>query len=97
MFDAIVFTTLENEITVTAGEFSVDNDVYEIKEDMEPIIFSGFEVYVRPQAYFKHQGIEIRFDDGSKYITHEKQHGEKMSLGVEFDIPNANHASGSNS
>ncbi|CAG5113434.1 Oidioi.mRNA.OKI2018_I69.chr2.g7544.t1.cds [Oikopleura dioica] len=94
VFDAIVFTTSENEISVTSGEFSVDNDVFEIKENMEPMIFSGFKVYVRPQAYFKHQGIEIRFDDGSKYITHEKQHGDKMSLGVEFDIPNVNHASG---
>jgi len=94
VFDSIAITTSENVITVAAGAFSVNNDVHEIMEDSEPLIFSDFEVRMRPRALFKHQGIEVRFADGSKYITHEKEHGSKMSLGVEFTIPDTNHASG---
>ena len=73
----------------------MNTEVFEIMEDSEPLIFSEFEVHIRPRALFKHQGIEVRFADGSKYITHEKEHGSKMSLGVEFNIPDTNHASGS--
>ncbi|CBY20515.1 unnamed protein product [Oikopleura dioica] len=94
VFDSITITTSENVITVAAGAFSVNSDVFEIKEESEPMIFSEFEVHIRPRALFKHQGVEVRFSDGSKYITHEKEHGSKMSLGVEFAIPDTNHASG---
>jgi len=94
VFDSITITTSENVITVAAGAFSVNADVFEIVEESEPLIFSEFEVHIRPRAFFKHQGIEVRFADGSKYITHEKEHGFKMSLGVEFNIPDTNHASG---
>jgi len=94
VFDSITITTSENVITVGAGAFSVNTEVFEIMEDSEPLIFSEFEVHIRPRALFKHQGIEVRFADGSKYITHEKEHGSKMSLGVEFNIPDTNHASG---